>query len=299
MTRAGAARIDWLAIAMGVAFALMWSSAFSSARIALQSAPPVWMLVARFALAGAISVSVAWLLGQRLPIARAHWWRIAILGVCQNSLYLGLYFMAMVTVPAGIAAIIASCMPLLVAVGGAWLFRERLPGRAVLGLAIGFAGVAWIMAGRMGGDLDAHGLALCVVGVAALSVATLMVRHAEFGSGLLMVVGLQMLIGGLALLPFAIVLEPHPVVAWRASLLLAFAYMTLVPGIMATVLWFALVRRIGAPRASAFHFLNPVFGVAVASVLLGEALGIGEVGAVLVVTVGIALVQWPRRPVTT
>ena len=279
---------------MGVAFAFMWSSAFSSARIALESAPPLWTLVARFLLAGGLAIGVATMLGHRLPGKLEHYGRIAVLGICQNSLYLGLYFMAMVTVPAGIAAIMASTMPLLVAAGGAWLFRERLPGRALLGLALGFAGVGWIMFGRMGGGLDVASLGLCILGVLALAAATLLVRHADFGSGLLMVVGLQMIVGGAVLLPFALWLEPEPIIVWRPSLFLAFAYMAVVPGVIATLVWFKLVQRIGAARASAFHFLNPVFGVAVAAVLLSEGFGPTEMLAVAVVTIGIALVQWPQ-----
>jgi len=54
-------------------------------------------------------------------------------------------------------------------------------------------------------------------------------------------------------------------------LIVAFIYTTLVPGLLATLIWFLLVGRIGAVRASTFHFLNPFFGVLVAAVLLGEA----------------------------
>lgn len=46
----------------------------------------------------------------------------------------------------------------------------------------------------------------------------------------------------------------------------------LMPGIFATVLWFALVRRIGAVKAATFHFLNPFFGVVIAALVLGEGI---------------------------
>ena len=51
--------------------------------------------------------------------------------------------------------------------------------------------------------------------------------------------------------------------------MLAFAYQIFVPGLAATLLWFALVKRIGAVRAATFHFLNPFFGVVIAALLLG------------------------------
>ena len=76
----------------------------------------------------------------------------------------------------------------------------------------------------------------------------------------------------------------------------AFAYTTLVPGLAATFIWFLLLDRIGPIRAATFHFLNPVFGVAIAAVLLGEPLGAWDGLGVLVVTLGILTVQLARRP---
>ncbi len=280
---------------MGVGFAFMWSSAFSSAKIALLYAPPLTILAVRFFLAGAIALACARWLRQPWPTEAVHWRRIALLGLCQNALYLGLFFVAMTTVPAGLAAIVASAMPLIVAAAGAAVFGERLPWLGRLGLLLGFGGVVLIVQDRLGGDLDALGLGLCLVGVIALATATLIVRHAALGSGLWMVVGLQMLIGGAALTPFAVWLEWGAPVTLTTPLVLAFLYTTFVPGIAATLVWFALIRRIGAAEASAYHFLNPAFGVAIAWLLLGEALGPFDVLGVAVVAVGILMVQRARR----
>jgi hypothetical protein len=62
----------------------------------------------------------------------------------------------------------------------------------------------------------------------------------------------------------------------------------------ATLTWFFLVNRVGAVRAATFHFLNPVFGVAIAAVLLGERLGPLDMIGVAVVTAGILAVQVSR-----
>lgn len=295
-TRSGSAApaVDGVAVLMGVAFALMWSSAFSSAKIALDDAPPLLLLTARFLVSGLIAVAIGAALGQSLPRRRGQWGMLALLGLCQNSLYLGLFFVAMTTVPAGLASIIASAMPLLVAALGPLISKERLGGRAVAGLLLGFGGVVAIMAERLGGDLDATGLVLCLVGVSALAVATLVVRHADLGAGLFMVVGIQMLVGCAALAPIGLALESFDAVRPTWSLAGAFAYTTLVPGVIATWLWFVLIRRIGAPRASAFHFLNPAFGVAVAWALLAESVGLVDVAGVAVVAFGILLVQISR-----
>ena len=81
---------------------------------------------------------------------------------------------------------------------------------------------------------------------------------------------------------------------WTPRLALAFVYTTLVPGLLATWVWFLLVARIGAVRAAAFHFLNPFFGVATAALLLGESLTIWDVGGVVIMAAGILAVQLSR-----
>ena len=75
------------------------------------------------------------------------------------------------------------------------------------------------------------------------------------------------------------------------------AYQILMPGIFATVLWFALVRRIGAVKAATFHFLNPFFGVVIAALLLGEGIRLTDMLGVAVVMAGILAVQISRQAV--
>ena len=288
--------VDAWALAMGIGFAFLWSSAFTAAKLALMDAPPLGFLAARFWLAGAVAVALAWALGQRLPRAGRDWALIGFLGICQNSIYLGLFFVAMQTVPAGIASIIAATMPLLVALLSPLIGGDRLDLQRGLGLVLGFGGALWILGARLtGGGLDPGGLAICVVGVVALATATLTVRHAGFGTGLLMVVGLQLLAGAATLTPLALVLEQGATVTVTPRLIGAFLYTVFLPGLVATLVWFTLIRRIGAPRAAAFHFLNPGFGVAVAWAVLGEAFTWWDAAGVALVAVGILLVQWQRR----
>jgi drug/metabolite transporter (DMT)-like permease len=287
--------MDWRALGLGVAFVAMWSSAFTSARIIVAHAPPFLSLSLRFFVAGLIAVAIGWALGQRLPRHRAQWMAVGVFGLCQNALYLGLNFYAMRSIEASLAAVIASSLPLIVAALAWGVLGERLTALAAGGLVAGFAGVLVIMSTRLGAGADPVGLALCVVGALALAVATLMLRGAAAGGGLWVIVGLQMLVGGVLLLPVAVLAEVW-VVRWELPLQLAFLYTVFFPGIAATMIWFVLVRRIGATRAATFHFLNPFFGVATAAVILGERVGPRDVAGVAIVMAGILAVQLSRRP---
>lgn len=287
--------MDIRAIIMGLSFALIWSSAFTSARIIVQDAPPMWALSIRFLLSGLIAIIIAKMLGQNWHLSRRQWRDTVIFGVCQNALYLGLFFVAMQWIEAGLAAIIASSLPLIVALLSRVFLGEKTSIIGTIGLLAGFSGVALIMSGRLIGGSEPLGFLICGIGVLALAIATLVMRSATSGGNMMMVIGLQMLIGSVVLFVPAIALEEFTV-NWSLRLILAFVYTTLVPGLAATWIWFQLVHRIGSVRAATYHFLNPFFGVAIAAVLLGELVSLRDFIGVGIIMAGILAVQLSRRP---
>lgn len=272
----------------------MWSSAFATARVIVAHAPPLASLSVRFLISGLIAVLIARVLGQtwRLPAAQTR--AVILFGLCQNAAYLGLNFVAMQWVEASLAAIIAASMPLIVAALGWLVFREKVAPLGIAGLVAGLVGVGLIMGTRLSGGADPLGVVLCIGGALALAVATLTVRGASSGGNLLMVVGLQMLVGAVALGLISAVSETV-FVRWTPAFLAAFAYQIAVPGLAATLIWFALVGRIGSTRAATFHFLNPFFGVSIAAALLGEVIRPLDVLGVAIAMAGILAVQVSRK----
>ena len=286
--------MDLRAIGMGLLFALIWSSAFTSARIIVADAPPLASLALRFLVSGVIGIAIAKAFGQSMRLTCDQWKATLVFGLCQNALYLGLNFFAMQTIEASAASIIASSMPLMVALSTWLIFRERLPLFGVAGLALGIIGVTMIMASRIEDGIDIRGVIYCVIAAIALTVATLSMRNLSSGGNLLMVVGLQMLVGAAILAVISAGTETINVTL-SAPLIIAFIYTTLAPGLFATWIWFKLVERIGAVRAATFHFLNPFFGVAIAAAILGEKLGLYDIIGVTIIAAGILAVQLSRQ----
>ena len=286
--------MDLRAMLAGLAFALIWSSAFTSARIIVADAPPILSLSIRFLISGFIAIVIARILGQTWRLTAGQWKATIVFGICQNALYLGLNFVAMQSIEASLASIIASIMPLAVGFAGWIIFGERLSWVGILGLLIGAVGVVVIMGARMQDGADLFGILLCFIAVASLTVATLMVRGASSGGNLLMIIGLQMLVGASLLAIPGLLLE-HKVVVWSPKLIIAFSYTVVMPGLVATFIWFWLVSRIGAVKAATFHFLNPFFGVVIAAIFLGENLRVWDVVGVVVIMIGILAVQMARQ----
>ena len=284
------------ALILGVMFALIWSSAFTSARVIVSYAPPLGALSLRVFISGIIALTIALWLKQTFKLTKKQLQATLVFGLCQNTIYLGLNFVAMQWIEASLAAIIASSVPLLVALLG-WLFLgQKLSIFGILGLVMGFAGVTLIMGFRLNTGISELGLIYCIIGALAMSIATLAVRNTNSEGNLMVIVGYQMLVGGASLFIFSIVLETYTVV-FNWTLLVAFIYTTLVPGLIATVVWFWLVNEIGAIKAATFHFLNPFFGVFIAASILGEALSVSDYLGVLIVTIGILLVQTSKESI--
>ena len=272
----------------------MWSSAFTSAKIIVSSAPPLSALSLRFLVSGLLAIGIGWLLGQSLKLTSSQWKATVIFGICQNSIYLGLNFIAVQRIEASVAAIIASTMPLIVAFLGWIIFRDRLKPLAIFGLVLGFIGVLIIMNTRIQNINDLGAISLCVLGAISLAIATLSVKNATSGGNLWIIVGYQMIIGSIALLPFALLLEEINI-AWSFKLIIAFFYTTLIPGLLATWVWFVLVSKVGAVKGATYHFLNPFFGVLIAYIILKESIGLSDYIGVMVVSVGIIIVQISRN----
>ena len=81
----------------------------------------------------------AWLTGRRLPAGRGEWGAIALLGLLNNAIYLGLTAIALRDVSAGMGAILASTNPLMLAVVAPWFLGERLTRRKIAGLLLASA----------------------------------------------------------------------------------------------------------------------------------------------------------------
>jgi drug/metabolite transporter (DMT)-like permease len=283
-------------VLIGLGFAVIWSSAFTSAKIALQYAPPLLMLSVRFAIAGLMAVALGLALGDRLPRQAGQWVRLAVLGVCQNSLYLGLMFVAMTSIAAGLAAIIGSAMPLVVAAMAPVFLAERVGPLKLSGMVLGFAGVIWVMVSHFGdpapgGVGQVTGIILAAIGTVALSVATTVIKRGAFGTGIWTAIGLQMLVGSITLLPFGLALESWGSFSLDWGFFGAMAYIILGPSLAATWLWFTLLSRTTATSAGAYHFLNPIFGVGIAFIVLGEQLTAWDALGVVLVAVGILMVN--------
>jgi drug/metabolite transporter (DMT)-like permease len=283
-----------------VTFCLLWSSAFAIAKLAIADCPPLLLLALRFLLAGLIILGAAALHRAPLRVGRRDLLVFALLGVVNQSIYFGIGYLGLQSVSSGLAALIISANPVLTAVLAALFLDEAMTRRKMLGLLMGLGGVAVIVEGRLAGGVEPlAGIGLSIVALLSLVTGTILFKRLAPSGSLWVGNGVQNLVGGLALAPFAFTLEGvgEIVPSWR--LLAAFAYLVLLVSVVAFLIWFHLLAAVGATAASAYHFLMPPFGILFGWLLLGEPVAPLDLIGIVPVALGIYLVTRPARSAVT
>ena len=279
------------------AFCLLWSSAYAVAKLAIADSPPLLLLTARFLLAGLVMMGAAALSGTSLRLDRRDLIVFALLGVANQAVYLGLGYLGMQTISAGLAALIISANPVLTAVlAAAWL-GEQITWRKLIGLGLGVGGVAIVVQNRLAlGSDHLTGILFTLAALVSLVGGTILFKRFTPSGGLFVGNGVQSLAAGLALAPLAFATESvaDVVPTWR--LLAAFAYLVLLVSVFAYLLWFRILAVSGATAASSYHFLMPPLGMLFGWLLLGEHVAALDLIGIVPVALGIYLVTRPTRP---
>ena len=281
-----------LGVAAALFYIFLWASAFVPSKVGVLGSSPLWFLVVRFAVSGLLALAFAVAIGARFPRTRRDWTVLAVLGVLGNAVYLGCTYEALRHLASGVGAIVASTNPLTLALVAPWVLREPLTRGKLAGMLLGFGGVVAIMVVRTGtGSADPADVALAFAGVLGAVASTVVFKKWCGELDLRAVVPVQLLASGAVLLPLAIVLEGAPHAQWSWQLIASFWYVVLVMSFGASVLWFWLLTHGEASRVSAYYFLTPAFGLALAALLLHEPVGARDLGGLIAIALGIALVQ--------
>lgn len=278
-------------------FCLLWSLAFAIGRVGLAYAPPMTLLTMRFLMAAAAAALLARLGGEPWPQGRTLA-VLALVGVVNHALYLGLSYVGMSHVPSGLTAVVVSANPIATAVLAALVLDERLSARKLLGLALGVAGVLFILRHRVASGVDEAAQLLWPLGalVALSGGAILFKRLAPGGGGGFAGLSVQLAAAGMMMIGPAWAVEGglaavHAEPAFWASLL----FQALAASLGAYWIWFRLLHLSSATAASAWHFLMPPLGLLFGWLLLNERVLWPDLAGIVPVALGIALVTRAAR----
>lgn len=276
-------------------FVLIWTSAFPAAKIGLIDSPPLLFLTLRFLVAGALMLAWAHWRGTLRKLTLQELGVLSVLGLLNHALYLGLSWTGMGSLSSGLSTILISANPIVVAVLSSFLLREPLTRQKVLGLALGFLGVAFIVRNRIGSTTDTlEGFLLVLAALLTLAFGTVLYKKWPVRTDIVTGTGFQIILSGLLLLPVALFMEDWSTIAWTPSFAGAFAWLVLVVSITGYQLWFNLLERGSASAASVWFFLTPPLGLLAGAWLLNEPLNWIDFIGIVPVVLGIVLVTRAR-----
>lgn len=278
-------------IIAGFFFAVLWPSAAVTTKIALQFAQPFVIAVTRFFLAGILMLTIAHLILKKQLPAAAQWKQLVIYGFLNITTYLGLYVLAMQRVSAGLGSLSIATNPVFISIISAIWLKHRIKPLVWMSLILCFAGVVVAAYPLLKNSYATPGgLLLLVVSMLCYSAGAIYFsRNRWTNLHILTINGWQTLFGGILLLPFALIFyhgnQNTFTVTWSLSVL----WLAIPVSIIAVQLWLFLLSD-NPVKASFWLFLCPVFGFALAAIVMKEPLSWYTLAGLLLVVAGLYLV---------
>ena len=255
--------------------AALWGASFLGLRIVAPTLGAIVTAEARVAIAGV--ALLVWCAILRVPLGwRRNMRPLIVVGIFNSAIPFALFAFAVKTIPGGYAAILNATSPLFGAVIASLWLREELGARRLLGIAFGVAGVACVVklgpVALTGDALVAYAACLaaaCCYGFAGNYTKQLANRRSGSIAPNAMAAGSQ-ITAAIALLPM-IPFDPMQAMPTH-SIVLIVAALGIGSTAIAYLLYFRLIRDVGATRALTVTFLVPLFAVAWGWALLDEAI---------------------------
>ncbi len=286
-------------------FVALWSTGFIAAKYSMENANPFVFLCLRMTITAFILLVILWLTKARIPRSILDYRHDMVTGVLLHCCYLGFLFWPIKDgMPSGIVAIIIGIQPILTTALATLYIGESLDLRKAAGLLVGFIGVAIVVLGKFGLDLNSNGglewfyLGLCTLSLIAISVGVFYQKKFCNQSHLLTATMMQYIAAAIATALFAFLFGESWQVDWTPSFVLALSWQIFGLSIGAVMLLMAIIKLGEAGRVSSMFYLVPPLVVIEAHFLFGETLGWISIIGMLLCIVGVYFVNRPTKTVT-
>jgi drug/metabolite transporter (DMT)-like permease len=266
---------------------IVWGSTYLGIKVAGETIPSFFAVSTRFLLAGAVlALWVGWRRGTRsFRVTRVELASAALIGLLLPGAN-ALLFVAEHDVPTGLASLIIASVPLIVVclriAGG-----ERPPRAAVVGVLVGFAGIAVLLNPQ--GGATWWGIALVGGSAVAWAVGSYLSARLPMPRDVLVATSYEMLAGGLILLPFGLAEQPDPS-SFSHESVLAFLYLVTFGSLIGFTAYIWLLAHVPLGTVSTYAYVNPVVAIALGVVFLDEVVTWRIAVGALVVLASVAVV---------
>ncbi|HEX8118067.1 MAG TPA: EamA family transporter, partial [Pyrinomonadaceae bacterium] len=231
-----------------------------------------------------------------------EWFDLGVVGLMLLGVGNGAVVWAEQWVPSGMAALLVATSPFWAAA----LERlqkdgERVGVRGLLGMAVGFGGLAMLVGPQLfGGEVNAKyvlGVVIIQIGCFAWQAGSAYAKLRPVGVSPLMASAVQMLWAGVALTLLGTLLGEWPRMGFSAASAGALLYLVVFGSIVAYSAYMYAIQKLPLPLVSTYSYVNPLVALVLGWLVLSEPLGWREAGAALVILLGVALVKTSPKEV--
>ena len=271
-------------IALTALAPIIWGTSYYVTTEMLPGQSPFLIALLRALPAGLILL----LFARQLP-SGVWWWRVAVLGLLNFSLFWSLLFVAAYRLPGGVAAMLGAVQPLVVIFLARGLLGQTIRPVKVIAALTGLTGVILLLL-QPHTALDPVGVAAGLFGAVSMAAGVVLTRKWQPPVPLLTFTAWQLTSGGVFLLPVVIAMTPS-IPTLSAVNIAGLAYLSLIGGALTYFLWFRGIARIDPAAVSSLGFLSPLTAILLGWILLGETLTVLQIAGAIVILISVRMGQ--------
>ncbi|MEM7545495.1 MAG: DMT family transporter [Pseudomonadota bacterium] len=288
-----------LMVGAAALFVLLWSTGFIGAKFGLPYAEPMTFLALRFALAS-VALGIWGYLAGEFRGGLDDIGGAIVVGTLIHAIYLGGVFTAIwLGLGAALSALIVGLQPVSTALLSRIMLGERLTIRQWLGMAVGLLGVALVVAKQLSSaDANPAGVILCVIGLIAISLASILQKARGVSHRLAADNAVQFAAAAAVMAAGAAALETGEV-DWQPEFILALGWMVVALSLGAISLLYILLRHGAVAVTASLFFLVPGVTAMIAWLMFDERFGLVELCGLIGAMIGVRLVTVARTAQTS
>lgn len=249
---------------------LIWGSTYIVTTELLPPGYPITASALRALPAGLLLLLIV----RRLPTG-AWWWKSALLGALNFTIFWTALFVSAYRLPGGVAATVGAIQPLIVIVLARIFIGNPIRLLSIVAGLAGILGVAMLVLTPHAG-LDGIGVAAGLIGAVSMAFGTVLSRHWQPPVSPLTLTAWQLTAGGVMLVPIALVFETS-LPPLTSNNVLGFVWLGLVGGAFTYIVWFRGLSRLEPTVVSPLGFLSPLVAVILGWAILDQQLSVPQI----------------------
>jgi drug/metabolite transporter (DMT)-like permease len=274
---------------MLIALALIWGSSFMFIKVAVRELTPATLILGRLGLAAiTLAIVVPLRVGLRTALVeiRAYWPALVVVGLLNTAVPFWLLSWGETRIDSGTASIIQASVPIFNALlAFAFFYEQRVTGRRLVGVGVGFVGVALLVGaqpqGKILGALAVVGMAICY------AVGGLLTRRFLAETRPQVIALGTSVIAAIVVAPFGVIQAPGHMPNWKT--IASVVVLGVIGTAAAYLLFFTIIAGAGAAYAALVTYLVPPVALVYGAFFLDETVGVAALAGLVLIFAGVAL----------